>query len=268
MSLIGGSSDADFNFDGIGEFNFDDLLGNVPTDGKSSTEIKLGGFKKTEVFAQISDLIGGDSDHADFYDARTFAKIENENLPKGEKVLAGLLLEKEGHKPVLMTRAGEAHELEQRAIRIHQEATDGSQVVRTFDEREITIGSLTDEQYARIHSSAMANLTFIAKQQREIDSEEKTGIKLKDLASRRHITKYEGEQGVTANKLFQQQAQSFSKNRAAINRKMEFMLAEERISEERREESIEAKKDRKEEMVDLQESKRQVVVDERKSSDR
>lgn len=268
MSSLEGSNGADFSFDGIGDFNFDDLIENVPKNENSGTELKIENYKKTEVFAEISDLASENRDHTDFFDAKIFSRRDKDSIPDGEKILAGLLLEKEGHKPVLMTRSGEAVILEQRAIRIHQEANDGTELVRTFDKREITIGSLSDEQYARIHSSAMTNLAFIARQQKEIDNEEKSGTKLKELASRLEINpKYKGERGKITNEIFQQQALIFSKNREAINRKMEFLFQEESISDERRDKDIEAKKDQREELTISQESKREVLVEERKSAD-
>ena len=111
------------------------IVQKVPSDKTSSTEMKLEDFKKTELFADISNILKDDQSSADFYDAKAFSKLDKKEIPAVEKILAGILLEKEGHKPILMTRSGEAVQLEKKAIRIHQEAADGAEVVRTFDKR-------------------------------------------------------------------------------------------------------------------------------------
>lgn len=260
MSLIGGSSNSDFNFDGFGNFSFDDLVSINSGVENSSSDIKIQKMKKTEVFADIRKIDSADHECIDFYDASRFVKLGKDQLPPSERILAGLLLEKEGHAPVLMTRAGEAKQLDKKFIRIHRESDDGTECISDFGSREITIGSLNDSQYKRIHSEAMTHLTFIARQQKEVDSEEKTGIKLKELANQKEFTSnFKKDQTVVANKIFQGQIEAFSKNRQKLNQKIEFLFEQERISEERKTKALDKKKDDKDEMIKIQEFKKEIV---------
>lgn len=108
MSLIGGTSDSDFSFDGLGNFDFGDLIGSTSTNSSSKVDLKLEGITKTEVFSHCLGEDFAAQDFTEFYDAKIFAKLNDNEIPDREKVLVGLLIEKEGLKPVLMTRSGEA----------------------------------------------------------------------------------------------------------------------------------------------------------------
>lgn len=249
MSLIWGSNNADFSFDGFGDFNFDDLVEKVSPDTNTKAGSKLEGIKITEVFSVKYNQELTDQGTADFYDAKSFAKREQNEIPEKEKILSAFLLEKEGQKPVLLTKAEVAAQLGQKKLNIHQESADGTEVVRTFENRDITIGSFTDEQYARIHSIAMSNLSLIARQQKDIDNERKSGDKLKSLASRREFTAQESSgKKSTIGSIFSGQQQYFTGNRSAIDRNLDRLAFENRTEERRKTKELDKKSELKAEM--------------------
>jgi hypothetical protein len=243
MGLIEGSNPAE----GPGDFNFDDLV-KPGSSELSSTDSKLSGFKKTELFTKATNILSTDPKAAVFYDAKRFAKLEKNDVPEGEKVLAAILLEKEGQVPRLFTRAGEAELLDQRATRIHQEADDGTEVVRTFERGEIIIGSLTNEQYARIHNAAMANLTVIARQSKELNSKDNE-VKMKELLSRRDFrSDMSGNRSSSINKFFQDQAKFFSDNQRKLEKSLERLAFEERTIIERKTKKLDKEHDQRTKM--------------------
>lgn len=114
----------------------------------------------------------------------------------------------------------------------------------------------------------MANLIFVASQQKELESEKKTGAKLKELASRREfVSRYGDGKSLTANRIFQQQILRFSENREKQLEKMEKIFQDERDSKKRQKMALNKKKDDEIEMIESQERKREIVVEDKKHRD-
>ena len=115
----------------------------------------------------------------------------------------------------------------------------------------------------------MTNLAFIAKQQREISSEEKTGAKLKELASRREfVPRYRDDQSLIANSIFQQQILRCSENKGEQIEKMEKTFQDERDSKKKQKMALDKKKDDEIGMIKSQERKREIIVEDKEHRDR
>lgn len=150
------------------DFDALDFFGGLEADESSTVDQEPEMITKT-MLASFNDI---KENRGVFFDERTFAernithKTESD-LP--DDIIAVRFTGKRGEKTVQAETKAEFKGLLDQLdhIEFHARGRDGEEVVRSLSTRNVTVGQMSDEEYAEIHGAAMRSLAELAEKYRE-----------------------------------------------------------------------------------------------------